>query len=131
MDVLLMVVFGVIGGLIGGMGMGGGTLLIPLLTLFGGVTQRVAQSLNLITFLPMAIVALIVHAKNRLLDYKRAGLIIVPAVVGAIVGAVVTNKTGDGVLRLCFAIFLIILGVAQIVSIVFMKKSKNTKTDKK
>ena len=78
MDIVLMIIFGVIGGLIGGMGMGGGTLLIPLLTLFGGITQRVAQSLNLITFLPMAVVALIIHAKNKLLDYKRALIIIFP-----------------------------------------------------
>ncbi len=122
MDVILMIIFGVIGGLIGGMGMGGGTLLIPLLTLFGGITQRVAQSMNLITFLPMAVAALVVHAKNKLLDYKRALIIIVPAVAGAIIGALATNGTSDGILRLCFGIFLIILGVAQLISTIFMKK---------
>ncbi len=124
MDIVLMIIFGVIGGLIGGMGMGGGTLLIPLLTLFGGITQRVAQSLNLITFLPMAVVALIIHAKNKLLDYKRALIIIFPAIVGAVIGALLTSGTSDGVLRLCFGIFLIILGVAQLISILFMKKTK-------
>ena len=119
-----MIIFGAIGGLIGGMGMGGGTLLIPLLTIFGGITQRVAQSLNLITFLPMAIVALIIHAKNKLLDYKRALIIIFPAVIGAIVGALLTSGTSDATLRLCFGIFLIVLGVAQLISILFMKKKK-------
>ena len=35
---------GVCGGIIGGMGMGGGTLLIPILTLFLGIDQRSAQA---------------------------------------------------------------------------------------
>ena len=33
MEIVLLIVFGLIGGLLGGMGMGGGTLLIPLLTI--------------------------------------------------------------------------------------------------
>ena len=43
---VLFIVFGIIGGLLGGMGMGGGTLLIPLLTLGLDVPQQTAQLLN-------------------------------------------------------------------------------------
>ena len=53
-----------LGGIIGGMGMGGGTLLIPLLTLAAGVEQHLAQAINLMSFVPMSIVALIIHKKN-------------------------------------------------------------------
>ena len=35
-------VAGILGGILGGMGMGGGTVLIPLLTLFYGVGQHTA-----------------------------------------------------------------------------------------
>lgn len=42
-------------GLLGGMGMGGGTILIPALTIFLGVEQHAAQAANLIAFLPMAL----------------------------------------------------------------------------
>lgn len=55
---------GVFGGVLGGMGMGGGTVLIPLLTLFCGVPQHMAQSVNLFTFLPMSLLSLRVHAKT-------------------------------------------------------------------
>ena len=36
-------IFGALGGVLGGMGMGGGTLLIPLLTLFTKTEQKEAQ----------------------------------------------------------------------------------------
>ena len=52
---------GVLAGLLGGMGMGGGTVLIPVLTIFLGVSQHVAQATNVIAFLPMAALALAVH----------------------------------------------------------------------
>ena len=68
---VLFIVFGIIGGLLGGMGMGGGTLLIPLLTLGLDVPQQTAQLLNLLTFIPMSAFALIVHAKNGYVAKKR------------------------------------------------------------
>lgn len=61
---VLFIVFGIIGGLLGGMGMGGGTLLIPLLTLGLDVPQQTAQLLNLLTFIPMSAFALIVHRQK-------------------------------------------------------------------
>ena len=73
---------GLAGGILGGMGMGGGTVLIPILTIFCGVEQHLAQSANLITFLPMAIFSLQVHAKHGLLDTRGIGYIILPALVG-------------------------------------------------
>ena len=53
--IILEILAGAIGGIIGGMGMGGGTLLIPLLTIFLGISQKLAQAYNLISFLIMAI----------------------------------------------------------------------------
>ena len=51
-----LIVFGFISGILGGMGMGGGTLLIPLLN-FLDIEQQTIQAINLISFLPMACVA--------------------------------------------------------------------------
>ena len=65
MAFLLLLACGFAGGLLGGMGMGGGTALIPLLTLIG-VDQAAAQGVNLVSFLPMAALALTVHAKAGL-----------------------------------------------------------------
>ena len=53
--------------MLGGMGMGGGTVLIPALTVILGVEQHVAQATNLIAFLPMALFTLKIHKENGLL----------------------------------------------------------------
>ena len=54
MQFYLYLILGLIGGIPAGMGMGGGTLTIPLLTVFGGVEQKIAQCANLFSFLPMS-----------------------------------------------------------------------------
>mgnify|MGYP000264877496 FL=1 len=45
-------------------GVGGGTLLLLVMTLFLGVDQRTAQGINLLFFLPTALSALLCHRKN-------------------------------------------------------------------
>ena len=54
---------GLAAGVLAGMGMGGGTLLIPLLTLALGVGQQDAQGVNMLAFLPGAVLALWIHKK--------------------------------------------------------------------
>ena len=56
---------GVIFGIIGGMGMGGGVILIPVLTWFLGAAQQEAQGMNLLCFLPMSVFALAAHIKKK------------------------------------------------------------------
>ena len=73
----LFVIFGALGGILGGMGMGGGTLLIPLLTIFTNTKQKEAQGINLIVFIPMAVIALIIHFKNKLVLVKRSIFLII------------------------------------------------------
>ena len=109
------IVAGLFGGLIGGMGMGGGTLLIPILTLFLGISQHLAQGLNLLVFIPTGIIAVIIHAKNKLLDYKTFLFIIVPAVCSSIGFAFLANSLNDDILRIIFGIFLIIIGIVMAV----------------
>ena len=64
MDSIFLILAGIVGGVIAGMGMGGGTLLIPILTIFLSVSQHLSQAINLIGFVPMAIIALIIHSKK-------------------------------------------------------------------
>ena len=49
--IMIEIFIGVVSGIIGGLGMGGGTILILLLSLFFGVEQHVAQSTNVIFFM--------------------------------------------------------------------------------
>ena len=79
MRFLVCLLAGLAGGVLGGMGMGGGTVLIPILTMLCGVPQHMAQSVNLFSFLPMSLFSLRIHAKGGLLDARGAVWMIVPA----------------------------------------------------
>lgn len=117
MEVLWLILFGALGGILGGMGMGGGTLLIPLLTLGLDISQHMAQAINLLAFLPMSIVAIVIHAKNKLIDFKIAIPIIVSGVCSSILGAFLANSTKNQNLSIWFGIFLIVVGILQILSL--------------
>ena len=106
---------GLVGGLCGGMGMGGGTLLIPILTMFLGVDQHLAQGLNLLVFIPTGIIAVIIHMKNKLIDYKAFWLVVVPAVVTAVGASLLVGKLESEVLGIIFGIFLILVGVWELI----------------
>ena len=69
---LLAFLAGLLSGVISGFGIGGGTLLLLYLTFFAGFSQRAAQGLNLLYFLPTALAAVLLHSKNRLVDWRRA-----------------------------------------------------------
>ena len=55
-------------GVLSAWGVGGGTLLLLVMTLFFGVDQAAAQGVNLLYFLPTAAMGLIWHRQNGLLD---------------------------------------------------------------
>lgn len=113
----LFVAAGVLGGLLGGMGMGGGTLLIPILTLLLGVDQRVAQLTNLLAFLPMACFSLREHQKNGLLHKEHLFLIILAAAVFSVLGGLAAFALPADVLKKLFGAFLLVLAVARAVGI--------------
>ena len=124
MSFILFVIAGVVGGLIGGMGMGGGTLLIPILSIFCSVKQHQAQAINLISFIPMAIVALIIHIKNHLVVYKDLLPIILSGVVTCVGGCFLSKIISGDLLRRAFGGFLLALSVFQFVSTIKLFKHK-------
>ena len=62
---MIQILIGVVAGIFSGIGMGGGTILIFLLTIFAKMEQHIAQATNLIYFIPTAISAIIVNYKNK------------------------------------------------------------------
>ena len=116
MNIVLYIIFGVLAGVFGGMGLGGGTVLIPLLTIFLSVNQKLAQGYNLLTFLIMAVVAIVIHAKNKLVDLKSIIWIVVFGAVFCVGGALLTTIVDTKILKIIFAIFLILLSIWQFVS---------------
>lgn len=128
MEYIWFIIAGLISGVIGGMGMGGGTLLIPILTIFLGVMQRTAQGLNLLVFIPMSVVALIIHCKNKLVDFKVGLIIIGSGVVASVAGSLLALNLSNGVLQKIFGVFLLLVGIWQIIeTVISCKKSKKQK----
>lgn len=124
MNIFWLILFGILGGVIGGMGMGGGTLLIPLLTIFLSMPQHTAQAINLISFIPMSLVCLIIHTKNGLVDYKKTWWVALIAVVSAVGGALLSKQISGNILSKILGAFLTLLGLIQIFAF-FNKKNKN------
>lgn len=117
MSFLLLLLTGFAAGIFGGMGMGGGTVLIPALTLLLGVDQRLAQAANVISFLPMAALVLPQHKRNGLLRTEGVWAIVVPATVATVLSGLVMSALPARVLRRGFGIFLIALAFRQLFSL--------------
>ena len=115
--VVLEIIVGILGGVVAGMGMGGGTLTIPLLTIFLGYKQLRAQGVNLVAFLPMSVVALFIHIKNHLVDFKNTWLLALVGCLFSLGGALIANNISNTILKKFFALFLIGLGVWQFLEI--------------
>ena len=129
MRILYLIFAGLISGIIGGMGMGGGTLLIPILTIFLFFEQKSAQAINLLAFIPMSLIALFIHIKNKLVDFKVGLPIIATGIFFSIGGSYLASIINNEVLKKIFAVFLLIVGVNQCIqTIVFFVKSKKKPT---
>lgn len=111
MSFYLYLLLGFLGGIPAGMGMGGGTVTIPLLVLVGGVEQKIAQCANLYSFLPMSLGALKTHADNGLLETKGMLWVVLPALVLSALGTWAAGALPSAFLRKGFGVFLIVLAV--------------------
>ena len=98
---------GTASGILGAMGMGGGGILIIYLTLFAGVEQGTAQGINLLFFIPSAIIALIIYWKTALLCSSLG-------VIGALAGAWLSTVIDGGILGKLFGVLLLIMGIKQL-----------------
>lgn len=112
------IIIGLVSGIVSGTGMGGGTILIFLLTFIGGIEQHIAQATNLIFFIPTSIVAIIVNIKNRNIDLKLAIIVSTFGILGSIIGANLSVHTDVQTLRKYFGIFLAIIAMHEIYTII-------------
>ena len=119
------ILIGLVSGIVSGTGMGGGTILIFLLTYMCGIEQHIAQATNLIFFVPTSIVAIIVNIKNKNIKFRIAILISIFGILGAIVGANISINTDVNKLKKLFGIFLAIIAIHEIYTII--KENKKTK----
>ena len=119
------IIIGLISGIVGGLGMGGGTVLILLLSMFANIEQHIAQGTNVIFFVPTAIAAIFVFIKNKNIKFKIGIPVCLWGLLGAFIGASISSNMEVGILRKCFGIFLIIIAIYQTYSL--YKRYRNEK----
>ena len=125
MQFLLYIVVSIFSGIFAGMGMGGGTFLIPMLSLFFGIEQIYCQSTNVLCFIVLAIFCFIAYTKNKLIDFKILFFVAVPATVISFVASIFALKINSEILHIMFAVFILAIGVISLVGSI--KELKNKK----
>jgi len=105
---------GLASGVVSGLGIGGGTVLIPALVFLFRMDQHAVQKINLIYFVPTAIIALITHFRSRNVDVRPLPVIIAAGLVGAAAGSIVAINIDGSVLKRIFGVFLFCMGVYEV-----------------
>ena len=103
-------------GVLSSWGVGGGTLLLVIMTLFLNVGHREAQAVNLLFFLPTAAASLFFHKEKGFLDRESFRQAAVPGVIASLAGAALSMAVDVSLLRKPFGIFLLYSGVSMLLS---------------
>lgn len=112
--VIKLFIISFIAAVISAMGLGGGGILILYLTAFTDTPQLTAQGINLAFFLPIALTAVIFHAKNSLIESKRLPPLIIGGTVGVFIGFLLAKYIASSLLQKLFAVFLLFLGIREL-----------------
>jgi uncharacterized protein len=107
-----LVAFGVLVGVASGLlGVGGGTLAVPFLTLAVGLSQHSAEATSLVVILPTAIAGSLVLRRRVVGDLPLALRLGAVGAVGSVLGALLALALAGGTLRIVFAVFIGLVGL--------------------
>ena len=111
---LFTIVIGTVLGFLSGLGTGGGSLLIIWLTLVVGITQPQARLINLMFFIPSAVVACLFRWKQGHLNIKKILPAMVAGSISAIVFSMIGNKLDTSLLQKLFGALLLFTGIREL-----------------
>ncbi|MBQ6826239.1 MAG: sulfite exporter TauE/SafE family protein [Clostridia bacterium] len=119
---------GLFSGILGSMGLGGGTVLVIYLSLIKDTEQLKAQGINLLFFIPIAIFSVIIYSVKKQIKWKLCLKLASFGLIGAFIGKLLSEHLGGEITAKIFGVLLILIGLSEI----FMKpKEKNiAKADK-
>ena len=114
---LRLVVIGVVAGLFSALfGVGGGTIIVPLLVLLVSFDQRVAAATSLAAIGIIAVAGVVLYGIRGEVHVGAALLVGLPAAAGAVFGAVLQQRIETRTLAFAFAALLTAIGVRLIVA---------------
>ncbi|MDR3344819.1 MAG: TSUP family transporter [Oscillospiraceae bacterium] len=103
-------------GVAASLGLGGGGILLLYLVLALNMEQLTAQGINLIFFLPCAVIAIIFYTKKHLIDWKAALPIMAGGLLGVGLGVWLAGAVSAEWLSRIFGGFLLLLGLREFFS---------------
>jgi uncharacterized membrane protein YfcA len=114
--VLKLAVIATAAGLFSGLfGVGGGTIIVPLLILWLGYGEREATGTSLAAIVIIAAYATIGQAIYGNVDVPQAALVGVPALAGVVAGTALQQRISERAVALLFAAFLVATAIDLIV----------------
>ncbi|MBO4467955.1 MAG: sulfite exporter TauE/SafE family protein [Clostridia bacterium] len=115
---------GLISGILASMGLGGGAVLLLYLVFFLNYPQVKAGGINLLFFIPIAIVSISIYAYKKQIRFKDIVFIVSGGVLGCVSGVFLTSFFTNSFLSKAFGIFLCVLGAKEILNTVklYLKK---------
>ncbi len=114
MKIIIPVLVGALTGILSGFGIGGGSLLLLYLTMFGGVSQFRAGGINLLYFIACAPAALYSHIKNRLIEWQAVIWAVAAGLPASVAAAAAAARMDTDWLRRAFGVFLLYVGVKEL-----------------
>jgi uncharacterized membrane protein YfcA len=96
-------------------GVGGGTIIVPLLILWFGFGERLATGTSLAAIVVIAALAVAVQGALGNVDPAKAAVVGVPALGGVVIGAAVQQRLPERAISLMFAALLLAIAVKLVI----------------
>jgi len=109
----LLILVGLCSGFLSGLlGVGGGVIVVPMLVLLFTLTQKSAQGISLAVMVPVAFLGACLYWKAEIkVDLRIAGLLVMGALAGTLLGTTLAARLPGDLLRKLFAVFIILVGI--------------------
>jgi uncharacterized membrane protein YfcA len=104
------IAIGLVAGIVAGLlGVGGGALLVPALTIGLGLSQLDAEATSLLAIIPVALVGAARQRAHGNVDRRTAAILGLLGAAGAVGGAAIANAVPQRALEVSFAIFILVV----------------------
>ncbi len=107
-----LLLLGIIGGALGGLlGIGGGTIYIPILVIFYHMSQHMAQGVALAVMIPMSLIGGYAYLRKGSVQKELLFELMIGSVIGATFGATIATHIDGILLRKIFSCILVFFGL--------------------
>ncbi len=101
-------------GFLAGLGVGGGSLLMLWLTIVAGTEYEQARIINLLFFLPSALIATLFHRKHGTVNIKKILPAMITGCIAAALFSILGARMDTTLLKKCFGGLLLVTGIREL-----------------